>query len=108
MAGLSRAAGGAARLPAVLRSPGPVPVNVVTIALARRVGRVLVRGLRAAHLAGEPGHGDPVGAGVAVHPDVAADRLLIALEDEGRQFVAAADELREPHVDTGVAGGEPA
>src|SRR5436190_17388855 len=59
--------------------PVPVPVG--------RVVRVVVRGLGSGELVLEPGQQHAVGAGVAVHPDVAPQRLPVALDDETGQLV---------------------
>ena len=51
------------------------------------------------------GKRDAVHAGVAVHPDVAGERLAIALLDEGGQLVAVADHVGHADVDIGVGRG---
>ncbi len=56
---------------------------------SRLVVGVMVRRLRPADLVAEPGQRDPVGAGVAVHPDVAVDRLVVPLQHQAGQFRAA-------------------
>src|SRR3954471_23768839 len=77
-----------------------VPVSV------RRVVRVVVRGLRGAHLVLEAGQQHPVRAGVAVHPDVAVQRLPVALDDQPGQLVGVAQVGRDPHLDVGVRPAE--
>ena len=67
---------------------------------------VVVRALRPADLVGEARQGDPVGAGVAVHPDVAAQRLVVPLQHQVGEFVAVADHLSHPDVEVRVLGGE--
>jgi hypothetical protein len=73
-----------------------------------RVGRVVgmvVGTLRRSDALLEARHRDAVHAGVAVHPDVAGDRLEVALDDEGGELVAVAQDTRDPDVDVGVLGG---
>ena len=67
---------------------------------------MVVRDLRPPHLVGEAGQRHPVGAGVAVHPDVAAQRLVVALEHQPGEFGAVADEPGYPDVEVAVPGGE--
>jgi len=54
----------------------PVPMLVC------RVVRVVVRSLRRTDSVLVPWQGDAIEAGVAVHPDVAVQRLVIPLDDE--------------------------
>jgi hypothetical protein len=66
------------------------------------VVRVMVRGLRLPDLVREPRHRDPVRTCVAVHPDVAVQRLGEPFEHQPGQFVAGADRSGYPHVDPWV------
>lgn len=73
-------------------------VVVVTVCVAVCVvGGVVVRALRLADAVAEPGDRDAVDAGVAVHPDVASDRLVVALEDKVGELVAVTDDVGHPH-----------
>jgi hypothetical protein len=67
-----------------------------------RVVGVVVRRLRRADLVLEARQGDAVGAGVAVHPQVAAADLGPPLEHDARELVARAEQAGRAHVDVGV------
>ncbi len=66
---------------------------------------VVVRCLRGTDAGLVTGQRDAVHAGVAVHPDVAGERLAIALLDEGSELVAVAEHVGHADVDVRVRGG---
>jgi hypothetical protein len=61
------------------------------------VGGVVVRTLRLAYPVAESWHRHAIDAGVAVHPDVASDRLVVSLEDEVGELVAVAENVGHPN-----------
>src|SRR5690242_3263756 len=81
-------------------------VSVSVSVSVRRVLGVVVRGLRSAELVFEAGEEHPVGAGVAVHPDVACERLVVPLDDEVRERIGVPEVARDHDVHVGVRGAE--
>src|SRR5579875_3947182 len=71
------------------------------------VVRVVVRVLRRADAVLEAGHGPKVHAGVAVHPDVAGERLAVPLGHQPGDLVAVAEHAGAADVQAGMAGRVP-